>query len=151
MLSFLVDRQGGIWVGTYGQGLWHYPHGSFSEDVTEKFLSDPSNPDTLSEDIIVSIFEDQQGTIWVGTYNNGLNSLDPATGKFTCFKHDPGDPQSLSNNRIRDILEDKQRRMWIGTDDGLNLFNRGTGCFFHYYFDPGDPQSLSSGTVLGYL
>jgi ligand-binding sensor domain-containing protein len=152
VLSFLVDRQGGTWLGTGGQGLWHYPRGSPGQEEPEIYRHDPSDPNSLSDDLVWSLFEDQQGALWVGTYSSGLYRLDPATGKFTHFQHDPEDPQSLSDNSVRSILEDSTGRLWIGTDNGLNLLDRTTsqpqqGRFFQYHYDPGDPHSLSSDAV----
>ena len=79
--------------------------------------------------MVFSVYEDQAGSIWAGTYTGGLNLLDPATGSITRFVHDPQDPSSLSNNIIRAILEDSQGRLWLATDGGLNLFDRASGTF----------------------
>ena len=42
---------------------------------------DPANPDSLSSNIVTSVFEDKAGIIWVAT-DNGLNSFDKKTGIF---------------------------------------------------------------------
>ncbi len=95
----------------------------------------------------MSLFEDHEGALWVGTWTGGLNRLDRASGKITRFQHDPEDPGSLSNNFVRAILEDSRGRLWVGTDYGLNLFDRATGRFFQYHYDPNDPHSLSSDSI----
>jgi len=56
----LVDRDGGLWVGTLGQGLFHLSAGRI-ERITRA--------DGLSSDEILALFEDREGNIWVGTQN----------------------------------------------------------------------------------
>ncbi len=147
VLSFLLDRQGGVWLGTAANGLWHYAANSPDQGEPQKYRYDPANSTSLSEDRVTSLFEDHEGALWVGTWTGGLNRLDRASGKITRFQHDPEDPGSLSNNYVRDILEDSNGRLWVGTDYGLNLFDRATGRFFQYHYDPNDPRSLSSDTI----
>jgi hypothetical protein len=66
----------------------------------------------------------------VGTYGQGLDRLDEATGTFTHFRNIPGDPTSLSNNFVRVMHEDKAGNFWIGTEGGgLNLLDRKAGTF----------------------
>jgi ligand-binding sensor domain-containing protein len=147
VLSFLLDRRGGVWVGTAAYGLWHYAAGSPGQGEPQKYRYDPADPASPSEDRVVSLFEDHEGALWAGTWTAGLNRLDRASGKFTRFQHDPADPGSLSNNFVRAILEDSRGRLWVGTDYGLNLFDRATGRFFQYHYDPNDPHSLSSDSI----
>ena len=56
--------------------------------------------------MIWSIYEDQGGSLWIGTFNGGLNRLDRETGTFTVYRHAPQDPTSLSSDDVRAILED---------------------------------------------
>jgi ligand-binding sensor domain-containing protein len=147
VLSLLLDRGGGVWVGTAESGLWHYAEGSPDQGRPQKYQYDPADPSSLSEDRVESLFEDHEGALWVGTWAGGLNRLDRASGKITRFRHDPEDPGSLSNNFVRAILEDSSGRLWVGTDYGLNLFDRATGRFFQYHYDPNDPHSLSSDSI----
>jgi ligand-binding sensor domain-containing protein len=56
----LVDRDGGLWIGTLGQGLFHLSAGKI-ERITRA--------DGLSSDRVRALFEDREGNIWVGTQN----------------------------------------------------------------------------------
>ena len=72
----------------------------------------------------MSIHQDHQGFIWIGT-ENGLNRFD---GKyFLEFRFDPEDPETLDDNWINTIYEDSQNNLWIGTKMGMNRLNRKTG------------------------
>lgn len=75
--SIYEDRQGTLWGGTWGLGLWRY------DDKTDKFTiysNDPSNPSSLCDNIIWAISEDNSGNIWIGGHSEGLSIL-PAKEK----------------------------------------------------------------------
>ena len=57
-LSVLRDRNGGLWIGTAAHGLVHSYEGK-----TSLFTHD----DGLSSNEVYALFEDREGTIWVGT------------------------------------------------------------------------------------
>ena len=59
----LRDRNGGLWIGTFSQGLVHVHNGR-----TDVFV--PS--DGLSGESVRYLFEDREGTIWVAT-SDGLD------------------------------------------------------------------------------
>lgn len=141
--SAFFDRQGGFWRGTES-GLFFDTLGQPGSRGTEIYRKEASNPESLSSNEVTTIYEDRQGILWLGTQGDGLNRLDPETGKVTRYLHDPADPNSLSNNNILTILEDSFDRLWVGTYDGLNLLDRPTGRFFHYQFVQGNPHSLNN-------
>ena len=99
----------------------------------------------LSQSVITTIYQDNQGFMWFGT-QDGLNRYDGY--EFKVFKQDPENPYSLSSDFILSIFEDKSGTLWIGTNGGgLNMFNRETEQFTPYLNDPSDPDSLSSNFV----
>jgi len=87
------------------------------------------------------------GKVWVGTYSNGLDCLDPQTGHFTHFLKGGGD-DSLSSNSIYALLEDSKGNIWIATDaGGLNVLNVQTKKLVHYLNKPADPASIADNTI----
>jgi ligand-binding sensor domain-containing protein/uncharacterized membrane protein YphA (DoxX/SURF4 family) len=54
----LVDRDGGIWLGTLGQGLFH---------IRDRRIDRMTKANGLSSDLILGLYEDREGNIWVGT------------------------------------------------------------------------------------
>ena len=101
--------------------------------------------------MIWSVQADSQGFLWIGN-EDGLNRLDPKTGRFTFYQHDRKDPHSLSYNKVSAIREDRSGTLWFGTyGGGLDRFDRRTGRFFAYRHDPKDSASLSSDAVLSLL
>ena len=95
-----------------------------------------STPSSLSSDRATSVLEDRSGSVWVGTWDAGLDRFDPATGTFSHYVHDPADPTSLSDNTVYSLVEDRNGDLWIGTfNGGLNRFESATGAFTRYQGD----------------
>src|SRR6516165_9827897 len=62
--SILQDKEGYIWIGTEDGGLNKYDGYNFT---TYKF--DPLDPNSLSQDLVYTIWEDKKGRfIWASTY-----------------------------------------------------------------------------------
>lgn len=122
------DRRGSLWVGTY-DGLFELKTAGDSVSIVHHYTHDPMNPNSLSDNICISIIEDSKGDMWVGTRDGGLNRLvrnqGPNEGKFIRYMAKAGDFNSLSNNEVASIHEDKEGNIWIGTaGGGLNKLER---------------------------
>ncbi len=73
----------------------------------------------LSSSRIESIYQDQDGFIWVG----GENGLDRLIGDhIQNFLHNSENPASITNNDIKYTFMDSNKRLWIGTGKGLNRY-----------------------------
>ncbi|HKG05481.1 MAG TPA: two-component regulator propeller domain-containing protein [Pedobacter sp.] len=84
--------------------------------------------------------------VWVGTFNSGLDLLDPETGNFRHFRKGRADNQ-LSSDAIYVVFEDRKGNIWIGTDYGLNVLDPISGTITKYYHQPGSTNSLSDNAV----
>ncbi len=127
------DRSGTLWIGTFGGGLNRLnldknsgPHGDEAEFVSYKH--DPADSSSLSDNRVLSICEDKNGTLWIGTSGGGLNRLDRESGKFTHFTTQNG----LSSNVIYGILEDERGNLWLSSNNGLSRFNPRTRACKNY-------------------
>ncbi len=139
----LQDRQGFIWFATE-DGLNRFDGYQFTV-----YKHDPNDPYSLSHNHVTRLLEDRQGRIWIGTFNAGLNRLDPATGQFTRYRSDDQRPDAMQGNRVNAILEDRDGAIWVGTSrGGLNRYDPQADGFQHYQNDPADPSSLMYSTVL---
>lgn len=139
----LRDKGGNMWVGTQ-EGLSIIN----PADMTGRhYHQEAKNSNSLSQNSIHSIYEDNNHVIWMGTYFGGVNMVHPYGTSFTAWQqHPPLD--GISNNVISSILEDAQHNYWIGTEGGgLNYYNRATGHFTTYKHDEGNPASLGSNLV----
>ena len=159
-----VDRSGVIWFATVGRGLYSLDRSTLTGEGDtggvpdayavipalgdiDFYIHNPNDPHSLSSDLVLSIYEDSKGMLWVGT-SEGLNRLDQNTGQFTRYRHHPGRSHSLSSDIVFSIYEDREGTLWVGTLDGLNILSSDTGWFTHYRNVPNDPYSLSSNFVV---
>ncbi|MCE2573262.1 helix-turn-helix domain-containing protein [Motilimonas eburnea] len=80
----------------------------------------------LSQATVVSIVQDNQGYLWIGT-QDGLNRYD---GKqIQQYRYSVNDANSLSGNYISGLVIDSQQRLWVLTPQGLNLYQNETDDF----------------------
>ena len=75
--------------------------------------------DGLTEDAIVGLHADREGSLWIGTVGGGLNRFH--AGRFTAMRV----TQGLSNNSVHAFWEDSEGSRWIGTSGGLNRLRPG--------------------------
>ena len=122
----LSDSKGNLWLGNdLGISVYNIK--------SNHFTNYSSTNSGLSENNIITFYEDKQHNIWIGTLSKGLNLFNPSKKSFTVFQHNDHDPSSISNNGINAIFEDSKHRLWIGTNGGgLDLFDRQTGKFKAY-------------------
>lgn len=113
--SIYEDKKGFLWLGTYGGGLNKM---DMQNETFTHYLSRTGNVESIADNVVFSIYEDPAGMFWIGT-NNGLNRLDPETGKFVRF----GVKEGLPNEVIYSILPDDQNNMWMSTNLGIARFN----------------------------
>ncbi len=133
----LNDSKERIWVGTTN-GLYR-----FQKDELEKLSNNSGNinfdlfthnkqsTESIAGNYIVSLHEALDGSIWIGTYGNGLCKYinDDDGGKFVLFTEKDG----LCNNVVYRIEEDSQGNLWISTDNGLSKFNPNTNTFQNFF------------------
>ncbi|WP_425421273.1 ligand-binding sensor domain-containing protein [Phaeodactylibacter xiamenensis] len=61
--SGITDKEGNLWMTTYGGGVWKYDGESLSN------LEIHNGIETI---LLVSIYQDSNGTLWLGTNNDGV-------------------------------------------------------------------------------
>ena len=86
----------------------------------------------LPKHIIISIYEDFQGTIWIGS-SDGLFSWVPQTQKLSTYATANG----LPSDAIYAIQGDGQGYLWISTNAGISQFHPESGRFINYYVGDG--------------
>lgn len=136
--SIFEDSKGNIWLGTNGGGLnkvqLKEPGNYNLENITLKsYQSSNDGKAGLNNNIILSIYEDPSGSLWLGTYGGGLNSFNPGTGKASYLTEKDG----LSNNVVYSILPDKQGQLWMSTNKGISRYNPADKTFRNFYKNDG--------------
>ena len=80
-------------------------------------VTDSTNESTISNNMVVAIYMDSYGDIWIGT-EKGINRFDIEAGEFTRFESNIEQPDSLSSDMAWAINEDAAGDLWIGTQSG---------------------------------
>ncbi|HEY6906750.1 MAG TPA: two-component regulator propeller domain-containing protein, partial [Ignavibacteriaceae bacterium] len=144
--AFYEDKEGIQWTGGLGAGTG-LKRVDLKSGKTRIYKHNPSDPTSLSDDKVYSVYRDRSGSLWVGTFN-GLDRLNEKTGQFTHYRHDPGNPRSISDNFVWPIFEDSHGYLWVGTvRGGLNRFNPANNTFISYKNDSSDPTSLNDNFI----
>ena len=118
--------------------------------TTQRFVNEPRNPNSLSNNIVYRILKDKERYLWIGT-NNGLNQFNPGTGKFTRYYHDPIN-MIASGNSVSSLYEDSDSNIWVGTyGGGLDMLNRKSGKFINYKNVPSDSKTISNNFITAIL
>lgn len=98
--SLFVDHRGVAWIGT-NRGLV----------TVNASAQSPTSIPALGANSILSIMEDAEGNLWVGTETSGLHTLRPRK-----FRDEP----TLADDEVSCIVQASDVSIWIGTrDDGL--------------------------------
>jgi signal transduction histidine kinase/ligand-binding sensor domain-containing protein len=130
-LELIEDREKKMWIGTESSGLLHFDPATGQLAI---YQHNRDLPGTLSDDRVNSVHFDRSGTMWVGT-QNGLDRLNPQTGRFSAFTQKDG----LPGNAVGCILEDKNGNLWMSTNNGVSRFNPQSKTFTNFSTAEGLP------------
>jgi ligand-binding sensor domain-containing protein/signal transduction histidine kinase len=101
--AIIEDRAGNIWVGTRGDGLYRLTQGQCTRFTRQ---------DGLNSDGILSLYQDAEGVLWIGT-GRGLNRMQGH--KFASFTTRDG----LADDVICFMTEDNRGQFWFGSGGGV--------------------------------
>lgn len=139
--AILITRDNRIWLGTEG-GLYEY-----LADRDSCLLYQPENTDgVLPHTTIKSLFEDDRGDIWIGTWAHGLFRHEYTSGRFLKY------PQMNSGNSAHVVFQDHLKNIWVGTwGAGLQLlhdaYNHSKVTWTTFTRDEKRPQSISDNLI----
>jgi ligand-binding sensor domain-containing protein len=105
------DPEGGVWVGTFEDGVTHLGPGGIRRFGLAQGLSSTA---------VTSLRLDSRGAVWVGTMGGGVSRI--FRGKISAYTAKSG----LSGDDVYPILEDREGNIWAGLlTGGLNCFVEG--------------------------
>ena len=128
-------------MGTFGDGLYRLTPST----------GEATPVDLGSVLVVSSVYEDRQGTLWVGTLGDGLLQVGAGGDPPVVYEAVDDDPTSLAGDSVVDIMQDRQGVLWIATYSGLDHFDRARGTVTRLRSDSQNPTSLASNDVLSVL
>jgi ligand-binding sensor domain-containing protein len=107
--SLLIARNGDVWFSN--------DKGLFTISKQTQVLKETKLPIAKGAQVI-SLFEDEKGRVWAGTFGNGLLCIHPELNQVRLF----GEPDGLTNGNILSITG-KGNQMWFATLGGAYMCN----------------------------
>lgn len=149
-LSGYVDRENGVWIGTWIEGF------SKLNRRTDRFESMPTSAAAaaasekqsrmLNDATVWGFCETSDNALWLGTHYAGISRFDSVSGIFTKYRSENTDT-TIANNIVWTCFEDKQGRFWMGTAYGLSVMDKVNETFKNYKPQVGDSHGLRAGSV----
>lgn len=118
--AVIQDSDNRIWIATDHEGVLLQDE---QGNTIKHFKNDRANPRSLPDNTIQCLYPDEWGTMWIGTYKNGLAYYYKGQ---TAFK-------SVDIGDVCTIAEDLQKNLWCGTNDnGIICCSPSRGTTAHY-------------------
>ncbi|OIN56820.1 hypothetical protein BLX24_22880 [Arsenicibacter rosenii] len=142
VFSICTDYNGDRWFGTYS-GLLRIR----TDGQQDRFLSNPNDPFSLSNDFIHCLLVDRNKTLWVGTAV-GLQRFDRARNRFLPVFMPMVDKEMPLFQAVFSLLEDHKGRIWVGGSRSLRCIDPKTNRLLAAYSDQmDDGQAMQLRTV----
>ena len=116
------DREGNIWIGTYGSGV------AVLNPATQQFRVYNNKVTGMAIDRAFSLLEDHSGNMWIGTAGDGLFCFNSAQKKLINYFA----PAELPDGVVHKLLEDASGNIWLSTGKGICKFKPGSKKLTHY-------------------
>jgi signal transduction histidine kinase/ligand-binding sensor domain-containing protein len=114
-------------IGTSGAGMFVLNKNS---GQVQNFTHNQFDTRAISHNVILSLYKDRSGIIWIGSNGYGLDKLTPSLSRFNFITQAAG---KLYSQSIRSVFEDRYGKIWISGYSGLDQYDPKTGSFKNYY------------------
>ena len=115
VLSMANARDGGLWVGTYDQGVIHLPAAADSPQALPWRIDESRG---LPSNHVRALLERADGSLWIGS-NEGLSVY--REGRIV--RHYSA-ADGLPDGNVYVLYETGEGRLWIGTSNGMAMMQR---------------------------
>ncbi|RLA11072.1 MAG: regulator [Gammaproteobacteria bacterium] len=105
IVALEVDKNGTVWVGTWGGGLARFDGENFVNYTVK---------DGLSSNHVFMLHEDKSGILWVGT-SNGMSQIDNGNFSNKITTH-----EGLFSNTVFSMDSQQDETLWVGSFGGVS-------------------------------
>lgn len=118
-ISTLAFIDGKMWVSVELHGIYTIDFYGNANPIVEH-IGSWSRDEDLSSPSVRSIFKDNFGNIWLGTWNGGVNFISHKKSMFSSitFNPNPYSTRGLLDKTVLAVCCDAKGRLWAGMDDG---------------------------------
>jgi two-component system, sensor histidine kinase ChiS len=134
---------GEVFIATNGEGLLRFSPKSLE---TEVYKYENTNPVSLRNNRVRTVFVDRDGNVWVGM-DGEVNLIGVQKNLFNHTRRIEQRNSTLETNRVNAIAQDSMGNLWIGSHVGLNKREKENGVYTFYRNIDTDTQSLSNNHV----
>ena len=136
-----ASNDGGLWISNYTGGFLHFDPEriSFTQYNTEN--------QSLPTNLIMSIHEDSENILWVGTGGYGVLVFRHEANSLDIHEQLGRKLNDFDVTQIEEIFEDNNSNIWIAGRQGILLYNRSLNEFFHIQ-RTGETKGLSDNIIL---
>lgn len=146
--NLFEDKKGVLWIASDGGGLWSM---SLDSNTPLQLMAANGKP-LINSNAVVAVYEDGEGSKWIGTLRGGINILNPQSAPFKHIVYNDGGQNNIINNFILSFAEDAAHNVWVGTDGaGLRYWNRQNNSYLSFVHNPSNASSISSNFITNVL
>ncbi len=129
------DTNGIIWLASSeGIILFNPDELIVNPDAYRSYKMNLNDKNSIACNDIKTIFEDSNGTIWIGSAGGGISEYIPKSDSqkehFKSYTSQDG----LAGDIVSGIMEDHNKNLWISTENGISKFERKKLSFITYKF-----------------
>nr|WP_246312604.1 sensor histidine kinase [Aquabacterium terrae] len=140
------DSSGTLWFGLSSGGDLAAVDVTSGQVTVYAFRDGGVAPNASSG--VVSIQEDHDRALWLGTHKLGLVKLTPDRNQAIWYQSNPDDPDGLRDDLVVGVFRDRDGRFWSTTKAGaVYRFDTERPRFRSYRHQQAVPQSLGKGAV----
>jgi len=140
---FLVDRAGDWWIGTRAGVLRFSGVERFEQLARTGPVARYTKRDGLAADVVIRLFEDTRGDVWIATVGEGLESglsrWERARGTFHHYTNRDG-LAPFERFYVTSLAEDTAGNVWIGFSGDGGLVRYRAGRFERFDAEDGIPS-----------
>ena len=119
--SLLEDRTGALWVGSNGGGLIRI---NADRTAMVRYRNDPANPDSLSANIVLTLFQDHEDSVWAGVAGGVMVRIPGHRLPFIRITQLEGRHGGLLTEDAQAAFEDSDGIVWAGSTGLVTRIDR---------------------------
>jgi signal transduction histidine kinase/ligand-binding sensor domain-containing protein/DNA-binding response OmpR family regulator len=124
----IIDKAGDLLAAT-DNGLIIFPQQNLNKAIHQEANSIKRY--ALSSKALLSIFEDKNSNIWIGTWEGGINVSYRQPSPFALVRQETGQINGPLERKITSVAA-TSNEIWLGSNSGLSRYNRSTEQWSHY-------------------